>query len=62
MYGGGLGGGLTSVVPTAAGIVVLPNTGGNTVLFVASLLSTVIGGLILTSTVVRLVAKRVYKA
>jgi hypothetical protein len=63
MYGSGGGAGdLVAVVPTTAGIIVLPNTGGNHLLFVISLLSTIIGTLILTSTVVRLIAKKIYKA
>ena len=63
MYDGGKGGGsLTAVIPTAAGVAVLPNTGGNTLLFVAALLSTVIGGAILLSTAARFVVKKAYKA
>ena len=63
MYDGGKGGGsLTAVVPTTAGVAVLPNTGGNPVLFVAALLSTIIGGAILLSTVARFVVAKTHKA
>lgn len=61
MYGRGAGD-LTAIVPTAAGVVILPNTGGNSILFVVSLLSTVIGSLIIASTLMRLIAKRIYNS
>lgn len=47
---------------TVAGIAVLPNTGGNELLLVASLLTTLVGTAILLSTGVRMVAKKAYKA
>lgn len=49
-------------VATVAGITVLPNTGGNEVLLIASLLTTFVGVAIMLSTVVRQVAKKAYKA
>ncbi len=49
-------------VATVAGIAVLPNTGGNELLMVASLLTTLVGVAIVLSTVARQVAKRAYKA
>lgn len=62
MYGGRGGGeGFASIVPTAGGIAVLPNTGGNQLLFVLSLVSIVVGSLILITTTARFVAKRLYK-
>ena len=62
MYGGKGGGSLTAIIPTTAGVAVLPNTGGNVLLFIAALLSTVIGAAILLSTAARFVAKKAYKA
>lgn len=63
MYGGRGGGeGFASIVPTAGGIAVLPNTGGNSLLLVLSLTSIVVGGLILATTTARFVAKLIYKA
>ena len=59
MYGSGsiLGLGITT-----AGIVALPNTGNNVLLAVMAMTSIVIGSLIVLSTVIRLIAKKVYKA
>lgn len=64
MYGGKGGGSdlVTGVVPTAGGIAVLPNTGGNELLMVVSLLSIAVGVAILLSTGIRFVAKKHYKA
>jgi hypothetical protein len=64
MYGLGNGaaGGLVAVVPTVAGIVILPDTGENHVLFVVALTSVVIGSLIVITTIIRMIAKKVYKA
>ena len=60
MYGAGqVLGASTSVT---AGLIVLPNTGGSVALTVAALTSITVGGAILLSTAVRLVAKRIYKA
>lgn len=61
MYGG-KGGGMASVATTAAGVAVLPNTGGNHLLMVASITSIVTGGVIVLSGLARLIAKRAYKA
>ncbi len=47
---------------TTAGILVLPNTGGNDALLVVAVSSIAIGSLIVLSTVVRFVAKKIYKA
>jgi LPXTG-motif cell wall-anchored protein len=55
MYEGGKGGGML-----VTGGVVLPNTGGNTILTIAAISSIVIGSAILLSTFVRLVAKKAY--
>jgi hypothetical protein len=57
MYEGGKGAGAV-----ATGGIVLPNTGGNTILTVAAIASIVIGSAILLSTVVRYVAKKAYSA
>jgi uncharacterized paraquat-inducible protein A len=57
MYGSVLGG---STV--AAGAVLLPNTGDNHVLFVVALTSVIVGSLIILTTVIRFIAKKVYKA
>lgn len=63
MYEGGKGGGtVAAIIPTTAGVAVLPNTGGNQLLLVASLLSTIVGVAILLSTVIRFAAKKAYKA
>lgn len=58
MYSPGLGGsGLT-----ATGIALLPNTGGNVLFFIISLLSIVIGSLIVLSTIARFVARKIYRS
>lgn len=62
MYGEGNGAGLASIVPTVGGITMLPNTGDNTTLFIVSLFSTIVGSLILVSTLARFVAKKFYRA
>lgn len=62
MYGGRGGGeGFASVIPTAGGIAVLPNTGGNQLLFVLSLVSIIVGSLILATTTARFIARMIYK-
>ncbi|MDB5160447.1 MAG: hypothetical protein JWO99_710 [Candidatus Saccharibacteria bacterium] len=48
--------------PTAAGAILLPNTGDNHVLFFVALVTVVIGSAIILSTLVRLAAKKFYKA
>ena len=60
MYG--RGGDVAPIVPTAASIAILPNTGGNHLLFFVSLLGTVVGSAILASTATRFVVKKFYKA
>lgn len=50
------------VLPLVAGAAILPNTGGNETLFVASIASIVIGAAILLTTVVRQIAKKAYSA
>lgn len=57
MYGNVIG-----TTTTAAGVMVLPNTGGNTALRVVAITSIAVGGAILLTSVVRMVAKKVYKA
>lgn len=47
---------------TCLGVATLPNTGGNELLLVASLLTTAVGVIIMLSTAVRLIAKKAYKA
>lgn len=54
MYEGGLGAGATT---TAAGVLVLPNTGGRTWLTVVAITSIVVGAVILLSSAARLIAK-----
>ncbi|MDQ5982398.1 MAG: hypothetical protein QG549_395 [Patescibacteria group bacterium] len=60
MYTPGMGaaGGGGSV---AGGVILLPNTGGNELLFIVSVLSIAVGTLIIASTVARVVAKKFYK-
>ena len=54
------------VLPAAtgpvAGLIILPNTGENHVLFFVALTSIVVGSAIILTTVVRIVAKKFYKA
>lgn len=59
MYTPGMGGGGTSV---ASGAILLPNTGGNVVLQVVALTAIVVGTTIVVSTLIRMAAKRAYKA
>lgn len=47
---------------TGAGAILLPNTGGNGVLTMLAITSIVIGAAIIVSTLVRLAAKKAYKA
>lgn len=54
MYGGKGAGSL------AGGTILLPNTGGNTILTVIALTGMVIGGAIVLTAVARLVAKKAY--
>lgn len=58
MYGKVLG---ASTV-TGTGAILLPNTGGNTVLTVAAIVTITVGSAILVSTLVRIVLKQAYKA
>ena len=60
MYEGGKGGGGAAGI--VGGAVVLPNTGGNTVLQIVAITGIVVGTAILVSTIVRFIAKRAYKA
>lgn len=57
MYGQVLG-----VSTAGAGALVLPNTGGNSILAIAAYASIVVGVAILATSVLRMVAKRAYKA
>ena len=60
MYGTGhVLGACTSVT---GGCIILPNTGGNLALTIAALTGITVGGAILLSTAVRLIAKKIYKA
>ncbi len=49
-------------VATVAGIAVLPNTGGNEILTIASIATIVIGCAIMLSTIARQVAKKSNRA
>jgi hypothetical protein len=60
MYEGGKGGGGAAGI--VGGAIVLPNTGGNVILQIVALTSIVVGSAIVLSTLIRLVAKRAYKA
>lgn len=57
MYGTTLGG-----ATAGAGALVLPNTGGNSLLTVAAYTGIVVGVAILATSVIRLVAKKAYRA
>lgn len=57
MYGSVLG-----ATTTGAGVLVLPNTGGNNVLTIVGYTSIVIGCAILATSVIRFVTKRAYRA
>lgn len=46
---------------TVAGIAVLPNTGGNEVLMIASIATIVIGGIVMLTTAARRLAKKAYR-
>jgi len=61
MYGSG-NGSVLGATTTTAGIAVLPNTGDNTLLFVVAITSVIIGLLIILTTVIRLIAKKIYRA
>jgi hypothetical protein len=57
MYGGKGG-----VGPLVGGAIVLPNTGGNTVLTIVAIAGIVVGGAILLSTLARTLVKKAAKA
>lgn len=57
MYGGGV---VLGAATTAAGAIVLPNTGANRTLAIAASISIAVGILVLATTAVRLVAKKAY--
>ncbi len=62
MYEGGQGGGVVlGATTTAAGVMVLPNTGANVWLTVIAITSITVGAIIVLSTALRLVAKRLAK-
>ena len=48
--------------PAAVGGVILPNTGGNTILTILALTAIVVGTAIVVSSIVRLAAAKAYKA
>lgn len=63
MYGGRGGGStLLGVVPTAAGVAVLPNTGDNHLLFAVSLLCVIVGAAVVVTSLVFYAAKKLHKA
>ncbi len=49
-------------IATVAGVALLPNTGGNELLLVASVVTTLVGVAIIATTAVRQAAKRANKA
>lgn len=59
MYEGGKGAG---PIATGGGAVLLPNTGGNSLLTIVAITAIVVGVAIMISTVVRAVLKRTYGA
>ncbi|HLZ15245.1 MAG TPA: hypothetical protein VKQ34_04645 [Candidatus Saccharimonadales bacterium] len=59
MYEGGKG---VGPVATGGGAILLPNTGGNSLLTFVAITAIVIGVAIMVSTLVRFIAKRVYQA
>jgi hypothetical protein len=59
MYQPGMGGGPLCV---GGGVCLLPNTGGNALLTFVALTAIVVGTAITLSTIVRIVAKRAYRA
>lgn len=58
MYGNGSVLGASTAL---AGVAILPNTGGNTAFYAVAVASIVIGSLIILSTIIRFIAKKVYK-
>ena len=60
MYTPGMGGG--GAVSVTGGAVLLPNTGGSVILQIVAFTAIVVGSAIVASTLVRMVAKRAYKA
>ncbi len=60
MYGG-KGGGVGICSNYGSGAIVLPNTGGNHLLMITSIVSIVVGGAILLSSFARIAAKRAYR-
>jgi hypothetical protein len=59
MYEGGKGAG---PIATGSGAILLPNTGGNSLLTIVAITAIIVGSAIMISTVVRFMAKRAYKA
>ena len=59
MYSGGV---VLGASTTVASAIVLPNTGGNVLLTVSSVLALVVGVAVLVSSVARLIAKKSFKA
>ncbi|MBC7746658.1 hypothetical protein H7Y40_01610 [Pedobacter sp.] len=57
MYGQVLG-----LSTAGAGVLVLPNTGGDSVLTIAAYITIAVGVAVLTTSVVRSIAKKAYKA
>jgi len=60
MYEGGKG--ACGAICTGSGAAALPNTGGNTLLTLVAITAITVGAAIMISTLVRVVAKRAYKA
>lgn len=50
------------VSTAGAGVLILPNTGGNNMLTIAAFVSIAVGVIILATSVARLLAKKAYKA
>ncbi len=53
---------LGTATPTVAGALILPNTGGNSVLKIVAYISIVVGSAILLTTAIRFIAKKFVKA
>lgn len=60
MYG--RGGGMASAIVTGTGVVMLPNTSGNTLGSILAYTATTIGGLALTSQLIVRILRRKYSA
>lgn len=59
MYGGTPGQGGGGALPVVGGAILLPNTGGNTVLTIIAIVAIAVGTAVLLSSAARLIAKKV---